>query len=158
MGDQTRARLSRAGPLWPLVLLSLDLTGGSFSCSIREKGIRGVRPPVPKLWSLAPSTPGRQSREALGTPLGNEYRMDLSDSPCLKATSSQSDKRAARGRGCRKAWSGGEGAARAQCQHSGGRAALLKWTVWLFPETRVNLGKSRRGGCVGGPAGAEELE
>lgn len=24
-----------------------------------------------------------------------------------------------------------------------GMAALLKWTLWLFPETRVNLEKSR---------------
>lgn len=83
-------RLSRVGPLWLLVLLSLHPTGGLFSCSTREKEVRGARVLVPKAWSLIPFISGRQSREALGTFLGSWHGVDLSGSPCLKATSGQS--------------------------------------------------------------------
>lgn len=82
-----------------------------------EKEIGGVSLLVPKSWSLAPFTPGRLRREALGTSVGRERGVDLSGSLCLKATSGQSDQRAARGRGYRKVWSRGKRGARAQCQH-----------------------------------------
>lgn len=149
MGDQTGSdfpELALFGlwsccPLTPLVALLAPLLG--------RRELEGLGPQFQSLGAwLHPPQEGRVGRH-LGPPphprLGSEFEVDLSGSPCLKATSSQSDKRAARGRGGRKAWSGGEGAARAQCQHGRGQAAQLKWTMWLFPETRVNLGKSRHG-------------
>lgn len=48
---------------------------------------------VPKSCSPTPLTPGRLSREALRTSLGSWHGVDLSLSPCLKATSSQSEAR-----------------------------------------------------------------
>lgn len=42
VGAQPGERTFSVGALWPLVLLSLDLTGGPFSCSSRDKEIGRV--------------------------------------------------------------------------------------------------------------------
>lgn len=79
----------------PMALLAALLGEGNWGVSLL----------VPKSWSLAPFTPGRLRREAFGTSVGRERGVDLAGFLCLKATSGQSDQRAARGRGYRKAWS-----------------------------------------------------
>lgn len=87
--------------------------------------------------------------------------MDLSGSLCLKATSGQSDQRAARGRGYRKAWSRGKRGARAQCQHwAGGRAWLpcLSGLCGCFLKLESTWKNPGLGGGADGPAGAGELE
>lgn len=66
MGAQAEARLSRVGPLWPLVWLCVDLAAGPFSRSAREKEIGDIGVLAPKSWSLTAFTPGRLSREVFG--------------------------------------------------------------------------------------------
>lgn len=128
-------RLSKVGLPWLLVLLSLSPPGGSFRCSTREKEIGGVRGLVPKFLepdSIHPRKAEQEGFEDLSRELapGGPLLFSLPQGYFRPVRS-----RAASRRGCRKAWSRGEGGSMGPVPVLVGQAGLL------FPEARLNLGK-----------------
>lgn len=135
-------RLSKVGLPWLLVLLSLSPPGGSFSCSTREKEIGGVRVLVPKFLepdSIHPRKAEQEGFEDLSRELapGGPLLFSLPQGYFRPVRS-----RAASRRGCRKAWSRGEGGAWAQCQCLWDRLACC----FLKLESTWEKSRARSGG------------
>ena len=151
LGDQTCQSWPSlaSGPLTPPVAL--------LATPLAKRKLEGSRSCFQSLGAQLQSPQEGWAGRLVG-PLLGVGAGDLSGSPCLKATSGQSEKTVTRGGGCRKAWNRGDWGAWAQCQCLGDRAALLTWTVRLFPEIRVKLGKSRAWWGPDGPAAAEGLD
>lgn len=112
VGAQAREITFSVGALWPLVLLSLDLTDGPFSCSSRDKEIGGV-----------PVHPRKAEQRGIWGPL---LGVGVAGTSLVQIRRLPGEGAAGRP---------GAEVGEPPVPGLGGRATILTWMVLLFPET-----------------------